>query len=79
MGRFLREMDLTRHPVQEFQHHIKGEINQNHATLACNKDRCRMQEKQYAATVFMDIQGAFDSTTFAVIQEALESCDVDSN
>ncbi len=35
-----------------------------------------MQEKQYALAVFMDIQGAFDSTTFTAIQEALESRDV---
>ncbi len=35
-----------------------------------------MQEKQFALAVFMDIQRAFDSTTFTAIQEALESRDV---
>ncbi len=30
----------------------------------------------FALAVFMDIQGAFDSTTFAAIQETLESRDV---
>ncbi len=35
-----------------------------------------MQEKQYALVVLMDIQRAFDSTTFAAIQEALENHDV---
>ncbi len=55
---------------------IKGEINRNCTTLACNKDRVYLQEKLFALAVFMDIQGAFDSTTFATIQEALESRDV---
>ncbi len=31
-----------------------------------------MQKKQYAQAMFMYIQGAFDSTTFAAIQEVLE-------
>ncbi len=35
-----------------------------------------MQEKRYTLTVFTNIQGAFDSTTFAVIQEAQESRNV---
>ncbi len=52
------------------------EINRNHAILACNKIEYSVQEKQYILAVFMDIQGAFDSTIFAAIQEALESCDV---
>ncbi len=29
--------------------------------------------QQYALPVFMNIQGAFDSTTFAAVQETLES------
>ncbi len=40
------------------------------------KIECSMREKQYALAVFVDIQGAFDSTTSAAIQEALESRDV---
>ncbi len=31
-----------------------------------------MQEKQYAVAVCMDVQGPFNSTTFAAIQKALE-------
>ncbi len=38
-----------------------------------------MQEKLYIQAVYIDIQGSFDSTTFAVIQEALESRDVGVN
>ncbi len=33
--------------------------------------------KQFLLAVFMDIQGAFDSTSFEAIHEALESRDVD--
>ncbi len=35
-----------------------------------------MQEKEFALAVFIGIHGAFDSTTFAAIQEALENRDV---
>ncbi len=38
-----------------------------------------MQEKQYALAVFMDIQGAFDFTAFAAIQEVLERRNVDKS
>ncbi len=44
----------------------RAEINRNCATFACKKIEGSIQKKQYAA-VFMDVQGAFDSTTFATI------------
>ncbi len=40
------------------------------------KTECSMQEKQYVQAIFMDIQGSFDSTTFAATQHALDSRDV---
>ncbi len=67
---------MTRHPLQESQHAYQGGKSTETALHSLvTKIECS-QEKQFALAVFMDIQGAFDSTTFAAIQEALESRDV---
>ncbi len=77
MDRFLREVTMTRHPLQESQHAYQGgKSTETALNSLVTKIECSMQEKQFALAVFIDIQGAFDSTTFAAIQEALESRDV---
>ncbi len=68
MDRFLREGTLTRHPLQESQHAYQGRKSTKTALhLLVTKIQCSMKKKQFALAVFMDIQGAFDSTTFAAI------------
>ncbi len=77
MDEFLREETLTRHPLQEFKDaYQRWKSIEISLHLSVTNIEYTMQEKQYIMAVFMDIQGAFNSTTFAVIQEALESHDV---
>ncbi len=74
MDRFLREGALTRHPLQGSQHAYQGgKSTKTGLHSLVTKIECSIQKKQFSLAVFMDIQGTFDSTTFAAIQEALES------
>ncbi len=71
--RFLREDTLVRYPLQESQHAYQaGKLMKTALYSLATKIESSMQEKQYAIVVFVDIEGEFDSTTFAVIQDALE-------
>ncbi len=75
--RFLKEGTMTRHPLKEYQHaYQRGKSTETALHSLVTKIDYSMREKQFALAVFMDNQGAFDSTTFAAIQEALESHDV---
>ncbi len=70
VDRFLREGTLTRHPLQGTQRaYLQGKSTETALHSLVTKIEYSMQEKQFAMAVFMDIQGAFDSTTFAAIQE----------
>ncbi len=56
---------------------IKGEKSTKTALHSLeSKIKRSIQEKPYALAVFMDVQGTFDSTTFAARLKALESHDV---
>ncbi len=55
---------------------IRGKINKNCATLACNKDISVACRRNSISWLYLCSWGAFNSTTSAAIQEALESCDI---
>ncbi len=46
---------------------IRLKASYDYGLIIVTKIEYSMQEKQFALAVFMDIQGAFDSTTFAAI------------
>ncbi len=73
LNRFLREENLVRYARQEFQRAYQADNSAETALHSLvTKIEGNMWEKQYALVAFMDIQEAFNLTTFAAIQEALE-------
>ncbi len=69
---FLTEKTLVRYPLKESQHAYQVDKSMETALHLLETKT----EKQYALAVFMDIQEAFDPTTFAAIHDTLKRCDV---
>ncbi len=62
---FLREETFVRYLLQESQHAYRtGKSTETALRSLVTKTESSTQEKQYVSVIFMDIQGASNSTTF---------------